>query len=133
MGVLIEMAQSSVLGYPRIGANREWKKALEAFWAGKLEEHDLQQELKEIRVQHWRKQLEAGIDVIPVNDFSYYDQVLDTATMFGIIPKRFQYEGGRVPLSLYYGIARGTTDAAASEMTKWFNTNYHYIVPELQA
>ncbi|AWP28025.1 5-methyltetrahydropteroyltriglutamate--homocysteine S-methyltransferase [Paenibacillus sp. Cedars] len=125
------MTRSSVLGYPRIGADREWKKALEAFWAGKLEESEFHQQLQEIRLNHLRKQQEKGIDLIAVNDFSYYDHVLDTATMFGIIPKRFPYKGGEVPLSVYYGIARGTKDATASEMTKWFNTNYHYIVPEL--
>ncbi|MEF7438378.1 5-methyltetrahydropteroyltriglutamate--homocysteine S-methyltransferase [Paenibacillus lautus] len=125
------MAKSSVLGYPRIGADREWKKALEAFWAGKLEESEFHKQLQEIRLNHLRKQQENGIDLIAVNDFSYYDHILDTATMFGIVPKRFPYEGGIVPLSVYYGIARGTKDATASEMTKWFNTNYHYIVPEL--
>ncbi|MCU6707274.1 5-methyltetrahydropteroyltriglutamate--homocysteine S-methyltransferase [Paenibacillus sp. J5C_2022] len=125
------MAKSSVLGYPRIGENREWKKALEAFWAGKLEEEAFEAELQELRLKHWRKQQEEGVDYIPVNDFSYYDQVLDTAAMFGIVPKRFAYSGGPVPLSLYYGMARGTKDATACEMTKWFNTNYHYIVPEL--
>ncbi|MEB4793969.1 5-methyltetrahydropteroyltriglutamate--homocysteine S-methyltransferase [Paenibacillus chondroitinus] len=125
------MAKSSVLGYPRIGVDREWKKALEAFWAGKIEETEFQAKLQEIRLTHLRKQQEKGIDFIPVNDFSYYDHILDTAAMFGIIPKRFSYEGGPVPLSVYYGVARGTKGAAASEMTKWFNTNYHYIVPEL--
>ena len=125
------MIKSSVLGYPRIGADREWKKALEAFWSGKIKESEFHSLLQEIRLNHLRKQQEKGIDLIAVNDFSYYDHVLDTATMFGIIPKRFPYEGGEVPLSLYYGIARGTKDATASEMTKWFNTNYHYIVPEL--
>ncbi|GKU78863.1 5-methyltetrahydropteroyltriglutamate--homocysteine S-methyltransferase [Paenibacillus sp. L3-i20] len=125
------MSRSSVLGYPRIGADREWKKALEAFWAGKIEESEFQTKLQEIRLNHLRTQKEKGIDLIAVNDFSYYDHVLDTATMFGIIPKRFSYDGGVVPLSLYYGIARGTKEATASEMTKWFNTNYHYIVPEL--
>ena len=125
------MIKCSVLGYPRIGADREWKKALEAFWSGKIEESKFHHQLKEIRLNHLRKQREKGIDYIAVNDFSYYDHMLDTAAMFGIIPKRFSYEGGVAPLSVYYGIARGTKDAAASEMTKWFNTNYHYIVPEL--
>ncbi|WP_282943417.1 5-methyltetrahydropteroyltriglutamate--homocysteine S-methyltransferase [Paenibacillus sp. RC67] len=125
------MVKSSVLGYPRIGADREWKKALEAFWSGKLEEAEFHNQLQEIRLNHLRKQQEQGIDFIPVNDFSYYDHILDTAAMFGIIPSRFPYEGGAVPLSVYYGVARGTKGAAASEMTKWFNTNYHYIVPEL--
>ncbi|CAH1198791.1 5-methyltetrahydropteroyltriglutamate--homocysteine S-methyltransferase [Paenibacillus sp. JJ-223] len=125
------MTKSSVLGYPRIGADREWKKALEAFWAGKLEETEFLQRLQDIRLDHLRKQQAKGVDLIPVNDFSFYDHILDTAVMFGIVPKRFSYDGGAVPLSVYYGIARGTKDAAASEMTKWFNTNYHYIVPEL--
>lgn len=125
------MTKSSVLGYPRIGEDRQWKKALEAFWSGKLEESELDSQLQEIRLNHLRKLQEKGIDFIPVNDFSYYDHVLDTATMLGIIPKRFAYEGGVVPLSVYYDIARGNKDAPASEMTKWFNTNYHYIVPEL--
>jgi 5-methyltetrahydropteroyltriglutamate--homocysteine methyltransferase len=126
------MVKSSVLGYPRIGTEREWKKALEAFWSGKLEESEFHRQLQEIRLNHLRMQQEKGITLIPVNDFSYYDHMLDTATMFGIIPQRFSYKGGVVPLSVYYGIARGTKDAAASEMTKWFNTNYHYIVPELE-
>ncbi|TVY09252.1 5-methyltetrahydropteroyltriglutamate--homocysteine S-methyltransferase [Paenibacillus cremeus] len=126
------MVKSSVLGYPRIGVDREWKKALEAFWSGKLEEVAFQQQLRELRLKHWGKLQAAGIDLIPVGDFSYYDHVLDTAAMFGLIPKRFAYEGGVVPLSVYYGVARGTKEAAASEMTKWFNTNYHYIVPELE-
>lgn len=125
------MTKSSVLGYPRIGADREWKKALEAFWSGQLQEDELHSRLQEIRLNHLRQQQAKGIDLIPVNDFSYYDHILDTAVMFGIGPKRFAYSGGAVPLSVYYGIARGTKDAAASEMTKWFNTNYHYIVPEL--
>jgi len=125
------MVVSSILGYPRIGADREWKKSLEAFWAGKIDEAKFQQQQQEIRLNHLRKQQEKGIELIPVNDFSNYDHILDTAVMLGIVPKRFHYEGGVVPLSVYYGIARGTKDATASEMTKWFNTNYHYIVPEL--
>ncbi|MFK7692663.1 5-methyltetrahydropteroyltriglutamate--homocysteine S-methyltransferase [Paenibacillus sp. HJGM_3] len=126
------MAKNSVLGYPRIGADREWKKALEAYWAGRLEEPQLHSALKDLRLQNWRNLQERGIDWIPVGDFSYYDQVLDTAVMFGLVPPRFGYEGGTVPLSVYYGMSRGTKTAAACEMTKWFNTNYHYIVPELQ-
>lgn len=126
------MAKSGVLGYPRIGAEREWKKALETFWAGKLDEEDLDRQLQHIRLQHLLKMKNKGIHFIPVGDFSYYDHVLDTATMFGIVPKRFSsYRGGTVPKSVYYGMARGTKDAAACEMTKWFNTNYHFIVPEL--
>ncbi|WP_276356476.1 5-methyltetrahydropteroyltriglutamate--homocysteine S-methyltransferase [Cohnella caldifontis] len=126
------MAIGSVLGYPRIGADREWKKALEAYWAGRLEESQLHGVLRQIRLDHLRKLQEIGVGLIPVGDFSYYDQMLDTAAMLGVIPKRFGYEGrGAVPLSAYYGMARGTKEAVACEMTKWFNTNYHYIVPEL--
>ncbi|CAM3926571.1 5-methyltetrahydropteroyltriglutamate--homocysteine S-methyltransferase [Cohnella lubricantis] len=125
------MANSSVLGYPRIGAEREWKRAIEAHWTGKLGEEELHRSLREIRLAHLRKLQAKGIDLIPVGDFSYYDHMLDTAAMFGIVPERFGYEGGSVPLSVYYAMARGTHSAAACEMTKWFNTNYHYIVPEL--
>ena len=124
------MALSSNLGYPRIGRQRQWKKNIEQYWAGRLDEAALHQELKQIRLEHLRKQKDAGIELIPVNDFSYYDQVLDTAVMLGIVPTRFGYTGGKVSTKLYYEIARGSKDHPASEMTKWFNTNYHYIVPE---
>ncbi|WP_020619657.1 5-methyltetrahydropteroyltriglutamate--homocysteine S-methyltransferase [Paenibacillus daejeonensis] len=123
--------KSANLGYPRIGGNREWKKALEAYWSGQLEEADLHGKLKEIRLNNLRIQQESGLDVIPVGDFTYYDHILDTATMFGLVPERFIYQGGEVDLTTYYAMARGNRDAAASTMTKWFNTNYHYIVPEL--
>ncbi len=125
------MTINSIVGYPRIGADREWKKALEAFWAGKLDEQAFEAQLQAIRLNHLSKLKDKGVDLIPVNDFSYYDHILDTAAMFGVVPKRFAYNGGPVSLQTYYGIARGTKDAQASEMTKWFNTNYHYIVPEL--
>ncbi|WP_028403154.1 5-methyltetrahydropteroyltriglutamate--homocysteine S-methyltransferase [Ectobacillus panaciterrae] len=123
--------KSSNLGYPRIGEKREWKKALEQFWAGKLEKEAFLKQIEEIRLQHLQKQKDQGIDLIPVGDFSLYDQVLDTAVMFGLVPKRFEYGGGKVSLETYFDIARGTKGAVAAEMTKWFNTNYHYIVPEL--
>ena len=122
---------SGNLGYPRIGPNREWKKALEAFWSGKLEEAKLHAELKAIRLNNLKVQRESGIDVIPVGDFTYYDHMLDLSAMFGLVPKRFGYAGGAVGLGVYFAVARGSREAAASEMTKWFNTNYHYIVPEL--
>lgn len=125
------MAKSSIMGYPRIGIEREWKKSLEAFWAGKIDEATFEKQQQKIRLNHLRKQREKGIELIPVNDFSHYDHMLDMAVMLGIVPKRFHHQGGVVPLSVYYGMARGTVDATASEMTKWFNTNYHYIVPEL--
>lgn len=122
--------KSSNLGYPRIGKDREWKKALEAFWAGKLDETTFLAQMEQIRKQHLVKQQKKGIDWIPVNDFTFYDHMLDMAVMFGLIPKRFAYAGGPVPLATYFAMARGNKDAVASEMTKWFNTNYHYIVPE---
>lgn len=124
--------KSANLGYPRIGIDREWKKALEAFWLGKLAEQDLHAELKAIRLRHLKAQQTKGVDVIPVGDFTYYDHVLDTAVMFGLIPGRFGEPGGEPGLSDYYAMARGSREATACEMTKWFNTNYHYIVPELQ-
>lgn len=123
--------RSGNLGYPRIGQDREWKKALESYWAGKLGEQDFHAELKAIRLRNLKAQQERGIDVIPVGDFTYYDHVLDTATMFGLVPERFRDEGGLPSLAVYYAMARGGREATACEMTKWFNTNYHYIVPEL--
>ena len=131
MDRMLGKAKSSNLGYPRIGEKREWKKVLEQFWAGKLEKEAFLKLMEDIRLQHLQKQKDQGIDLIPVGDFSFYDHVLDTAVMFGIVPKRFDYGGGTVSLETYFAIARGTTGAVASEMTKWFNTNYHYIVPEL--
>ncbi|GIP34048.1 5-methyltetrahydropteroyltriglutamate--homocysteine S-methyltransferase [Paenibacillus sp. J2TS4] len=121
---------SGNLGYPRIGEKREWKKHLEAYWGGKLEEKALLNEMKNIRLEHLRKQKEAGIDWISVGDFSFYDSMLDTAAMFGIVPERFGHSGGAVSLATYFAMARGNQSTPACEMTKWFNTNYHYIVPE---
>ncbi|WP_059102883.1 5-methyltetrahydropteroyltriglutamate--homocysteine S-methyltransferase [Shouchella shacheensis] len=125
--------QSSTLGYPRIGEKREWKKALEAYWGDKVSQEELEVELKQIRLTNLKKQQEAGLSLIPVGDFSLYDHVLDTAVSFGLVPERFAYDGGPVPLDTYFAIARGTNEAVASEMTKWYNTNYHYIVPELDS
>jgi 5-methyltetrahydropteroyltriglutamate--homocysteine methyltransferase len=127
----MNIVRSSNLGYPRIGEKREWKKALEQFWAGKLDKESFLKQMEELRLKSLQKQKEKGIDLIPVGDFSLYDHVLDTAVMFGLVPKRFDYGGGKVPLETYFEIARGTKGAVAAEMTKWFNTNYHYIVPEL--
>lgn len=123
---------SSNIGYPRIGGKREWKRALEKFWNGSISEEELLEKTETLRLDNLKKQKEIGIDLVPVGDFSLYDHVLDTSIMFGIVPKRFKYEGGKVPLETYFAIARGNKDAIASEMTKWFNTNYHYIVPELE-
>ncbi len=122
---------SSNLGYPRIGEQREWKRALESYWDGAITEEQLEEKTTEIRLNNLKKQKELGVDLIPVGDFSLYDHVLDTAVTFGIVPSRFSYDGGVVDYDTYFAIARGKDDAVASEMTKWFNTNYHYIVPEL--
>ncbi|WP_150275810.1 5-methyltetrahydropteroyltriglutamate--homocysteine S-methyltransferase [Paenibacillus tepidiphilus] len=122
---------TSNLGYPRIGRSREWKKVLEAFWSGKIEEAVFREEMEKLQLQHLRVQQQAGIQLIPVGDFTFYDHVLDTAAMFGLVPPRFRYEGGAVPLELYFAMARGNSEAPACAMTKWFNTNYHYIVPEI--
>lgn len=125
------------LGYPRIGNQRQLKKANEAYWAGKLDRKDLLLEGKNIRVHNWKLQQEAGIDLIPSNDFSFYDQVLDHSLMFGAIPERYHeiiLKANHAELDLYFAMARGyqknDLDIPAMEMTKWFDTNYHYIVPE---
>ncbi|RYL93097.1 5-methyltetrahydropteroyltriglutamate--homocysteine S-methyltransferase [Sporolactobacillus sp. THM7-4] len=123
--------RSSNLGYPRIGEKREWKKALEQFWAGKISKDDFLATVKKLRLSYLKKQRDIGVDLIPVGDFSLYDHVLDTAVLFGLIPDRFNKGEQKISLETYFSIARGNKDAEASEMTKWFNTNYHYIVPEI--
>jgi len=123
---------TTVVGYPYIGEDREWKKALEAFWRNELTEEDFLQQIKKIRLARIDRQLRSGIDIVTVGDFTRYDRMLDTATMFGLVPKRFGWQGGKVDLQTYYAVARGNKEAVASEMTKWFNTNYHYIVPEYE-
>jgi len=130
---------STVLGFPRIGANRELKKATEAFWAGKSDEKSLQETAKKLRIDHWKAQKAQGVDVVACNDFSFYDQVLDHAVMFNVIPKR--YEGyDLTPLERYFAMARGlqrpaaenakAVDVVACEMVKWFDSNYHFLRPE---
>lgn len=126
------MVNISNLGYPRIGQNREWKKSLESFWKGSITEEQFEREMKTIRLQSIQKQHQLGIEIIPVNDFTYYDHVLDLATMFGWIPSRFGELFEQPSLHTYFALARGSKDLVACEMTKWFNTNYHYIVPEYQ-
>ncbi len=124
------------LGFPRIGEQRELKKALEDYWQNKITETDLKIAAYKIKMQHWFLQKEQGLDFIPSNDFSFYDHVLDMAVTLGVIPPRYQFLAN--PLEIYFAMARGKQDSkkgidlAALEMTKWFDTNYHYIVPELQ-
>ncbi|PWK23894.1 methionine synthase (B12-independent) [Arcicella aurantiaca] len=125
------------LGYPRIGSQRELKRASEQFWAGKISVEELQVTALKIRQQNWQTQQEAGIDLIPSNDFSFYDHVLDMSLMLGVIPTRYkelEQKGFADELTTYFAMARGyqqnEISISAMEMTKWFDTNYHYIVPE---
>ncbi len=126
------------LGYPRIGDQRQLKRAVEAFWSGQIAEAELRERAAALRREHWLKQQRAGIDLIPSNDFSFYDQMLDMTALVGAVPERFGWSSEQVDLATYFRIARGNRDAAeccgnghALEMTKWFDTNYHYLVPEL--
>ncbi len=120
------------LGFPRIGLKRELKKALESYWKGDISRDDLFAVGRELRLRHWQLQKDAGISFVPTNDFSYYDHVLDTACLLGVIPDRYDLNDP----DLYFSMARGSQkngqDVIACEMTKWFDTNYHYIVPELK-
>src|SRR6478735_3412831 len=128
------MAISTIPGYPRIGKHRELKRALEAFWSGKKSEAELETVAASLRAENRATQRAAGIELIPVNDFSFYDQVLDAIALIGAVPPRYGWGGGSVDLDTYFAMARGRTgegNAPAMEMTKWFDSNYHYIVPEL--
>lgn len=124
--------QTHNLGYPRIGAQRELKKACEQYWSGKISYEQLEQTGKNIRLENWKIQKEAGIDIIPCNDFTFYDQVLDMTLTTGTIPERYADIAMRP--DIYFAMARGyqedSIDITAMEMTKWFDTNYHYLVPE---
>jgi 5-methyltetrahydropteroyltriglutamate--homocysteine methyltransferase len=138
------------LGFPRIGRQRELKIALEAYWSGKADRASLVDVARTLRAENWRLQQQKGIDSIPSNDFSFYDHVLDTAVMVGAIPAIYGWTGGPVDLDTYFAMARGSTGGdhsacdhahhgagaggvPALEMTKWFDTNYHYMVPEFTA
>ena len=127
---------SSCLGFPRIGADRELKRALEGYWNGRSSAADLRRTASYLRERHWSQMKSAGIDHIPCNDFSLYDHMLDMAVMVDAIPRR--YRAIADPLTRYFAMARGMqdethgVDVRAMEMTKWFDTNYHYIVPELE-
>lgn len=130
------MAISSNLGFPRMGVHRELKKALEAFWSGRASESELHSMGQVLRSNHWVLQKQLGIEHIPSNDFSYYDHVLDTVAMVGAVPRRYLWKGPQVDRDTYFAMARGAAQKGsasgvqAMEMTKWFDTNYHYIVPE---
>jgi 5-methyltetrahydropteroyltriglutamate--homocysteine methyltransferase len=129
------MALCNVSGFPRIGPARELKFATEAHWRGELPAGELLAVGREIRLGNWRLMQDAGIDLIPSNDFSLYDQVLDAVCLVGAVPERYGDSDGTVDLDTYFAMARGRqeggVDVTAMEMTKWFDTNYHYLVPEL--
>lgn len=137
------MALSHSLGFPRIGRDRELKKALEAHWKGELDEAGLRAVGQRLRAEHWQLQKDAGIDLLPVGDFAWYDQVLAHSLAFGVIPERFRPAAGKPTLETLFAMARGAVantsngsccgGAHAQEMTKWFDTNYHYLVPEFSA
>ncbi|MBB3102224.1 5-methyltetrahydropteroyltriglutamate--homocysteine S-methyltransferase [Azomonas macrocytogenes] len=134
------MAIAHSLGFPRIGRDRELKKALEAYWKGELDESGLRQVGRDLRATHWQLQKEAGLDWLPVGDFAWYDQMLTHSLMFGVIPSRFRPATGEPTLDTLFAMARGVSGQCcggqggpASELTKWFDTNYHYLVPEFSA
>ncbi len=129
--------KAHILGFPRIGADRELKKAVEAYWSGKSDLATLERAGASLRARHWAQQAEAGLDYVTVGDFAFYDQVLATSALLGAVPARFGKVKGEVDLNTQFRMARGRApvgeDVVAQEMTKWFDTNYHYLVPELTA
>ena len=136
--------QVATLGFPRIGPRRELKFALESHWSGKTGAAELQIAAQGLRAAAWARQKSLGADILPSGDFSFYDHVLDTSAMLGAVPARYGWAGGTVGLDTYFAMARGAQgsaghgcahaiDSTAQEMTKWFDTNYHYMVPELGA
>ncbi|MFY4749733.1 5-methyltetrahydropteroyltriglutamate--homocysteine S-methyltransferase [Aliarcobacter butzleri] len=122
------MSKNYVIGFPRIGEKRELKKVLEQYWSKQTDFNEVKYVAEQLRKRHWNYQKEAKIDFIASNDFSYYDNMLDTTILLGAIPQRFQNLKDE---ELYFAMARGNETSVAMEMTKWFNTNYHYIVPEI--
>src|SRR5712672_202743 len=136
------MAVAHILGFPRIGARRELKLALDSFWRGELPEEGLRAAGRELRERHWRLQRDAGLDFVTVGDFAWYDHVLQTLASLGCVPERFGFGdapgrsgsgGAQRSLREHFGMARGTAAQPAMELTKWFDTNYHYLVPEWDA
>ncbi len=127
------MVTTHNLGFPRIGARRELKSALEGYWQGKLSEAELYETGKMLRAQHWQAQQEAGLTYIPVGDFAWYDHMLNMTALLGAAPARFGFNSSALTLEQYFALARGTKAQGAMELTKWFDSNYHYLVPEFSA
>ena len=126
------MVIAANLGFPRLGARRQLKRAVEEHWAGNLDPEELQATAAGLRREHWRLQQSLGIEHVPSGDFSLFDHVLDTAAMLGAVPKRFACSGGTIDPATYFAMARGTNEVPPLDMTKWFDTNYHYLVPEFE-
>ncbi len=130
------MSIAHILGFPRLGADREFKKALEAYWKGSITQEALLKTGQELRMRAWRAQQAAGLDWVTVGDFAWYDHVLETSALLGVVPPRFEWKGPTVDLDTFFRMARGVAPTGkatyACEMTKWFDTNYHYLVPEFQ-
>ncbi|GCD47730.1 5-methyltetrahydropteroyltriglutamate--homocysteine S-methyltransferase [Streptomyces paromomycinus] len=124
-------ARATVYGYPRQGQHRELKKAVEGYWKGRVIADALRETARDLRRSNWQQLADAGIHEVPTGDFSYYDHVLDTSVMVGAVPERHRAAVEADALDGYFAMARGTQDVAPLEMTKWFDTNYHYLVPEL--
>src|SRR6267143_1987472 len=124
------------LGFPHLGAARELKRATEGYWGGKVSLPDLLKTGAELRASHWRLQQDAGIDLIPSNDFSYDDRMLDICEQVGAVPERYGWNGGRLAMETYFAMARGVQSGARRawlvRRTTWFHTNYHYLVPEFE-
>ncbi|EEQ06686.1 5-methyltetrahydropteroyltriglutamate-- homocysteine methyltransferase [Yersinia bercovieri ATCC 43970] len=136
MGNMTMTILNHTLGFPRVGLKRELKKAQESYWAGNSTQEELLNVGRELRARHWQQQQQVGVDLVPVGDFAWYDHVLTTSLLLGNVPERHQNADGSIDLDTLFRIGRGRaptgTPAAAAEMTKWFNTNYHYMVPEFQ-
>ncbi|MEL5237949.1 5-methyltetrahydropteroyltriglutamate--homocysteine S-methyltransferase [Serratia bockelmannii] len=136
MGNMTMAILNHTLGFPRVGLRRELKKAQESYWAGNSTQEELLAVGRELRARHWQQQQQAGVDLVPVGDFAWYDHVLTTSLLLGNVPARHQNANGSIDLDTLFRIGRGRAPtgepAAAAEMTKWFNTNYHYMVPEFQ-
>src|SRR5471032_337406 len=127
------MTVAHVLGFPRIGRKRELKFALESFWRGEIDESELKVVGQTLRREAWGWQNKAGLDFVTVGDFAWYDHMLNASALLGCLPARFGFDAQTLSLKQYFELGRGNAAQPAQEMTKWFDTNYHYLVTELAA